>query len=47
MKKSKIKVEELLGMKFGVSESCLGGEKTQSSQERSKKIDVKSRGTYI
>ena len=30
MKKGKIKVEELLGMKFGESERCLGGEKTQS-----------------
>ena len=28
VKKNKIKVEELLGMKFGVSERCLGGEKT-------------------
>ena len=41
VKKSKIKVEEHLGMMFWVSESCLGGEKTQISQERSKRIDLK------
>ena len=29
MKKRKIKVEEHLGMKFGVSERCFWGEKTQ------------------
>ena len=47
MKKRKIKVEEHLGMKFGVSERCLGGEKPQISQERLKRIDLKLRGTYI
>ena len=47
MKKSKIKVEEHLGMKFGVSGRCLGGEKTQISRERSKRINLKSRGAYI
>ena len=36
MKKSTIKVEEHLGMKFGVREKSLGGEKTQSNQERLK-----------
>ena len=34
-------------MKFWVSERCLGGEKTQISQERSKRIDLKLRGAYI
>ena len=47
MKKRKIKVEEHLGMKFGVSERCLEGEKPQISQERLKRIDLKLRGTYI
>ena len=47
VKKSKIKVEEHLGMKFWVSERCLGGEKTQISRERLKRIDLKLRGTYI
>ena len=47
MKKSKIKVEEHLEMKFGVSERCLGGEKTQISRERLKRIDLKSQGMYI
>ena len=47
MKKNKIKVEELLGMKFGVSERCLGGEKTQSNQKRSKRLNLKSQGAYI
>ena len=47
VKKSKIEVEEHLGMKFGVSERCLGGEKTQISWERSKRIDLKLRGTYV
>ena len=42
MKKSKIKVEEHLGMKFGVNGRCLGGEKTQISRERSKRTDLKS-----
>ena len=28
------------GMKFGVSQRCLGGEKTQSSRERSKRMDL-------
>ena len=42
MKKNNIKVEELLGMKFGVSERCLGGEKTQRSQERSRRMNLKS-----
>ena len=41
MKKSKIKVEEHLGMKFGVSERCLGGEKTESNREILKRIDRK------
>ena len=47
IKKSKIKVKEHLGMKFWVSERCLGGEKTQISRERSKRVDQKSRGPYI
>ena len=44
---SKIKVEEHLGMKFWVSVRCLGGEKTQISWERLKRIDLKLRGAYI
>ena len=36
MKRSKIKVKESLGMKFGVSERCLGDEKTENCQERSR-----------
>ena len=40
MKKSTIKVEEHLGMKFGVREKSLGGEKTQSNQERSKENEA-------
>ena len=47
MKKNKIKVEEHLGMKFGVTERCLGGEKTQISHERSKRINMKSQGAFI
>ena len=47
VKKSKVKVEEHLGMKFWVSERCLGGEKTQISWERSKRIQLKLRGVYI
>ena len=47
VKKSKIKVEEHLGMKFWVSERCLRGEKTQISRERLKRIDLKSQGMYI
>ena len=47
VKKNKIKVEELLGMKFGKSERCLGGEKTQISGERSKRMNLKSRSAYI
>ena len=47
VKKSKIKVEEHLGMKFRVSERCLGGEKTQISWERSKRIDLKSQGAFV
>ena len=41
------KAENLLGMKFGMSERCLGGEKTRSSRERSRKWDLKSQGAYI
>ena len=37
VKKSKIKVKDCLGMNFGVSERCWGGEKTRSSQERLRK----------
>ena len=47
MKKNKIKVEKLLGMKFGVIEKSLGGEKAERNQERSKRMDLKSRGTFI
>ena len=38
MKKNLIEAEKSLRMKFGVSERGLGGEKTQSSHERSRKM---------
>ena len=47
MKKNKIKVENLLGMKFGVREIRLGGEKAKSNRERSRRNDLKSCGSYI
>ena len=36
-----------LGMKFGVREKSLGGEKAERNRERSKRMDLKSRGAYI
>ena len=42
MKKNKIKVENLLGMKFGVREKSLGDEKAESNRERSRRNDLKS-----
>ena len=42
MKKNKIKVENLLGMKFGVREKSLGGEKAKSNREISRRNDLKS-----
>ena len=42
MKKNKIKVEKLLGMKFGVRGKSLGGEKAKSNRERSRRSDLKS-----
>ena len=47
MKKNKIKVDKHLGMKFRVREKSLGGEKAESNQERSRRSDLKSRGTFI
>ena len=47
MNKNKIKVENLLGMKFRVREKNLGGEKVERNQERSRRNDLKSRGSFI
>ena len=47
MKEDDLQVENLLGMKFRERNVCLGGEQAEISRERSRRIDLKSRGTYI
>ena len=47
MNKNKIKVENLLGMKFRVREKNLGGETAKTNRERSRRNDLKLLGSYI
>ena len=47
MKEDDLQVENLLGMKFRERNVCLGGEQAEISRERSRRLDLKSRGTYI
>ena len=39
--------QKLLGMKFVMREKSLGGEKAESNRERSRRNDLKSRGSLI
>ena len=43
MKRNFIKVENLLGMRFGVSEKGLKGEQTRTDGKRSRKVKTESR----
>ena len=47
MKEDDLQAENLLGMKFRERKVCLGGEKADISQERSRRGDLKLQEAFI